>query len=242
MVDARARSFDRAADEYERGRPEWPEEALDVLDIRADATVLDLGAGTGKLTRLLVKRYARVIAVEPLDRMRGLLEELVPGAEALAGRAEQIPLPDASVDAVFVAEAFHWFGGDDAGREIARVLRPNGTLVLLWNEGGGSPEPSLPEAFRARLRRRGAEFPYGDDRWRAALERGPFSAIAEAAVENVHQLDRETMLASAASWSWIASLPDAEREHELAELATHLPDGRWRVPLRTEIFWTRRTA
>jgi SAM-dependent methyltransferase len=242
VVDARARSFDRAADEYERGRPGWPEEALHILDVPSDATVLDLAAGTGKLTRLLVKRYDRVIAVEPLDRMRALLEELVPEAEALAGRAEQIPLPDGSVDAVFVAEAFHWFGGDDAVREIARVLRPGRTLVLLWNERGGSPEPPLPEAFRTRLRRRGAEFPYGDDRWRAALERGPFSAIAEAAVENVHQLDRETMLASAASWSWIASLPDAQRGQELTELASLLPDGRWRVPLRTEIFWARRTA
>jgi 16S rRNA A1518/A1519 N6-dimethyltransferase RsmA/KsgA/DIM1 with predicted DNA glycosylase/AP lyase activity len=89
-----ARSFERAAAEYEEARPSYPDELLDLLPVPRDATVLDLGAGTGKLTRVLARRYARVIAVEPLDGMRAILERVVPEAEAVAGGAEQIPLPD----------------------------------------------------------------------------------------------------------------------------------------------------
>ena len=105
-------AFGRTAREYELGRPGWPDELLDQvvaeLGLGPAADVLDLGAGTGKLTRELVPRFARVVAVEPDDAMRAVLEEVVPGAEALAGRGESIPLADASVDAVFSAEAFHW--------------------------------------------------------------------------------------------------------------------------------------
>ena len=108
-----ARSFEHTAEAYERGRPGYAEAALDALDLPADAVVLDLAAGTGKLTRQLVARFARVIAVEPLDGMRAVLERVVPEAEALKGSADAIPLEDSSVDAVFVGEAFHWFANDD---------------------------------------------------------------------------------------------------------------------------------
>ena len=130
-----ARSFDRSAEEYEATRPSYPDEALDVVPVPVEATVLDVGAGTGKLTRVLARRYARVIAVEPLDGMRAILERVVPEAEARPGRAEEIPLPDASVDAVFAAQAFHWFANDAALAEIARVLRPEGVFCLVWNCG-----------------------------------------------------------------------------------------------------------
>jgi ubiquinone/menaquinone biosynthesis C-methylase UbiE len=237
------RSFGPAAADYELGRPGWPPKAIDVLGIPREATVLDLAAGTGKLTRRLVERFARVIAVEPLDEMRAVLQELVPGAEALAGEAEAIPLEDASVDAVFVAEAFHWFGGPDAVAEIARVLRPRGPLVLLWNERGGSAQPPLPEQFRRRVRERreaGAEWPFGHGKWRAAVEAGPFGPIQQASFPNSHQHDHETLLASARSWSWIASLPDDERERELQALDELLPDGRWTMPIRTDVYWAAR--
>jgi SAM-dependent methyltransferase len=207
--------------------------------------VLDLAAGTGKLTRVLVAHFDRVLAVEPLDEMRALLEELVPEAEALAGEAESIPLDDASLDAVFVAEAFHWFGGaPSAVAEIARVLRPGGTLVVMWNERGGSTEPPLPVEYRRRVRERReatAEWPYGDGRWRPAVEAGPFGPLGQASVPNEHVLDRETLLASVRSWSWIASLSDEEREQELAALGALLPDDTtWRVPIRVDVYWTRR--
>src|SRR6187402_2579388 len=104
-----ARSFGLAAEEYERGRPGYAEAALDAVGLARDAVVLDLAAGTGKLTRQLVPRYARVLAVEPLDEMRAVLERVVPEAEALDGSADAIPLEDSAVDAVFVGEAFHWF-------------------------------------------------------------------------------------------------------------------------------------
>jgi SAM-dependent methyltransferase len=137
-VSSAARGFDLAADTYERARPEYPPEAVawlaERLDLRPGRTVVDLAAGTGKLTRALLATGARVVAVEPLDEMRRVLREAVPEAEALEGTAEAMPLPDASADAVTVAAAFHWFDGRRALEEIARVLRPGGALGLVWNK------------------------------------------------------------------------------------------------------------
>ena len=129
--------------------PTYPPAVLDVLPLAADAEVLDLGAGTGKLTRVLAERYRRVVAVEPLDGMRAILEEVVPSARSFAGTAESLPLEDASVDGVFAAQAFHWFANDEAVGEIARVLRSGGVLALIWNEPG-DPSP-LPDAYLAYL-------------------------------------------------------------------------------------------
>jgi SAM-dependent methyltransferase len=132
--DELADSFDAAASVYARSRPGYPEQALDwLLPEHADA-VLDLGAGTGKLTAQLAGRGLAVTAVEPSDRMRAELEaELDDRVTALPGRAEEIPLPDASVDAVLVAQAWHWVDPARAVPEVARVLRPGGRLGLLWN-------------------------------------------------------------------------------------------------------------
>jgi SAM-dependent methyltransferase len=125
--------FASAADLYERARPSYPQEAVDWLvaqtGLGSGSTVVDLGAGTGKLTRLLLPTGARVIAVEPIPEMRAHIE----GAEVLDGTAEAIPLPDASADVVTVAQAFHWFDYDRALPEIHRVLRKDGQLVLVWN-------------------------------------------------------------------------------------------------------------
>jgi ubiquinone/menaquinone biosynthesis C-methylase UbiE len=129
--------FDSVAGEYARTRPGYPEEALDWVAARAElgpgSDVLDLAAGTGKLTVSLAARAYRVVAVEPLPGMRAHLERSLPGVEALAGTAERIPLADAAFDAVFVGQAFHWFEPSAALGEIARVLRSGGRLVLLWN-------------------------------------------------------------------------------------------------------------
>jgi SAM-dependent methyltransferase len=129
----RARSFGAAADVYERARPEYPGAAVDWLLPAGARTVLDLAAGTGKLTRALVARGLDVVAVEPDAEMRATLAAALPAVRALEGTAEVIPLPDASVDAITVAQAWHWVDPERAVAEAARVLRPGGTLGLIWN-------------------------------------------------------------------------------------------------------------
>jgi ubiquinone/menaquinone biosynthesis C-methylase UbiE len=238
-----ARSFDRAAEHYQRGRPGWPSEVLDVVDLAADATVLDLGSGTGKLTRLLVGRFERVIAVEPLDGMRALLQSVVPEAEALAGSAEEIPLPDESVDAVFCADAFHWFDGERALAEIARVLRPGGALVLMGNIQSGPSEPSIAAAAdivntRGRPERQINRYTSGE--WREPFASAPFEELREAQFEHEQTLDPDGMVAHFLSMSWIASLPDDEKERLVRDVKPLLDAPEYRRPFRTEVHWTRR--
>lgn len=133
----RSLSFGSQAAAYERGRPSYPPEAVDWLLAPTDTwvahDVLDLGAGTGKLTTRLVERGLTVIAVDPIAEMLEMLRTALPDTPALLGSAEQIPLPDNAVDAVLVAQAWHWFDSERAVAEIARVLRPGGRLGVLWN-------------------------------------------------------------------------------------------------------------
>lgn len=131
--DPRPLSFGAEAAAYERGRPSYPPEAIDWLLPDGVREVLDLGAGTGKLTTRLVERGLNVIAVDPIPEMLELLTSSLPETPALLGTAEEIPLPDDSVDAVLVAQAWHWFDEERAVKEIARVLRPGGRLGLVWN-------------------------------------------------------------------------------------------------------------
>ncbi|MUM16374.1 class I SAM-dependent methyltransferase [Mycobacterium sp. CBMA271] len=136
MPDAQAErslSFGSQAAAYERGRPSYPPEAIDWLLPAGARDVLDLGAGTGKLTTRLVERGLNVIAVDPLAEMLEVLSQSLPDTPALLGTAEEIPLPDNSVDAVLVAQAWHWVDPERAIPEVARVLRPGGRLGLIWN-------------------------------------------------------------------------------------------------------------
>jgi SAM-dependent methyltransferase len=210
---------------------------LDLLPLAPDATVLDLGAGTGKLTETLAGRYAQVIAVEPLDELRAILAARVPAADVRAGAAESIPLASGSVDAVFAGQAFHWFANDVALAEIARVLRPGGVLALLWNHMDG--ESPLPDPYRRRLAavhdERRPE-PIDED----ILKRFPFGEEHEASVTHEQVSSREDVLAFAASVSWIASRDD--REQVLDELAAILPAGDYTFPMRTEVTWAIRTS
>jgi SAM-dependent methyltransferase len=230
-----ARSFDRAAEEYERGRPGWPPEVLELLPVAVDSTVLDIGAGTGKLTRVLAARYTHVIAVEPLAEMRAILEQRVPKAEALPGVAEAIPLGDASVDAVFTGQAFHWFATDVAVAEIARVLRPGGVLARMWNEPI-EPNP-LPPEYRARLDELFDEMPppLVDDH---VFDGTPFGEIHAGEIEHERRSSRDEVLAFSASTSWIAHRDD--RDDVLAELASLLPEGEYTFRMQTNFKWTRR--
>ncbi|GJF17321.1 SAM-dependent methyltransferase [Mycolicibacterium cyprinidarum] len=131
--EQRSLSFGAEAAAYERGRPSYPPEAIDWLLPAGARDVLDLGAGTGKLTTRLVERGLDVIAVDPIAEMLELLSTSLPGTPALLGTAEEIPLPGDSVDAVLVAQAWHWFDPQRAIQEVSRVLRPGGRLGLVWN-------------------------------------------------------------------------------------------------------------
>jgi ubiquinone/menaquinone biosynthesis C-methylase UbiE len=204
--------------------------------------VLDLGAGTGKLTRVLARRYAKVYAVEPLDGMRAILERVVPAAEALDGSADAIPLPDASVDAVFAAQAFHWFATDAAVAEIARVLRPGGVFADVFNE---TREPSpLPAEYRAKLDevfsgpRGGAE----DDQRIAVIERGPFRDLRTDTAEHEQVQSREQCLTFMRSISYVAKLPPDEREALMSELGALLPPGDYRFSMAATARWAVREA
>lgn len=242
MIDP-ARSFDLAAEEYEATRPSYPDDVLDLLPVANDAAVLDLGAGTGKLTRVLVRRYARVIAVEPLDGMRRILERVVPGVETLAGTAETIPLGDGSVDAVFAAQAFHWFDHAQALPEIGRVLRPGGVLAVVWNGPDESRRNPLPAEFLDYLRELRRERSTLDDRtpFRDLIAYGPFGEVREDAVPHDHVLDRTGQLDNARSVSWIASRDADERERVLERLGELLPDGVYSVPNLANVLWAIRS-
>jgi SAM-dependent methyltransferase len=242
------RSFAAVAAEYDLGRPDWPAALLDVaataLDVPPGAPVLDVGAGTGKLTARLAERF-RVVAVEPLAAMRELLAARLPEVAVLDGSAEELPVPDASVQAVFVAEAFHWFDGARALAEAARVLRPAGGIVLLWNLPASGWDPPLPERARRLVRdaiARGPE-PGGGlvarHEWRAAFAGSPFAPPRHERITHEVVLDRDGLVASVLSISSIAGLPMADRAALRDRLTTLLPDRRQRRPLHTELYWAR---
>ncbi|WP_435744535.1 class I SAM-dependent methyltransferase [Microbacterium sp. PMB16] len=134
MVDeVLARSFESIGEDYDRYRPGFPPVAAEIIVPKAVDTALDLGAGTGKFTQLLLERADQVVAVEPSAPMLAVLLSNLPSVVAVSGTAESVPMADASVDVVTVAQAFHWFDREPACTEIARVLVPAGTLGLLWN-------------------------------------------------------------------------------------------------------------
>jgi SAM-dependent methyltransferase len=215
------------------------------------ATVLDLGAGTGKLTRLLVSAFEQVVAVEPSEGMRRLLERLCPQAKVLAGTAQEIPLADSSVEVVFAAEAFHWFCNERSLAEIARVLRPGGALVLMWNLPAGPTEPSI-AAVEELLSERapdqdevsydpldldGPQYTSGE--WRQAFTDSPFEALQEARLPNPQALDRDGLVAYFASMGWLAELPDTERLPVLDEVRSSLDAAEYRRSWETHVHWTR---
>jgi ubiquinone/menaquinone biosynthesis C-methylase UbiE len=233
-----ARSFDRAAADYERVRPGYPAALLEQLPVARDAEVLDLGAGTGKLTRVLAARYRHVTAVEPLDGMRAILEQVVPAAAALAGSAEEIPLPEGSVDAVFAGQAFHWFANDAAVAEIGRVLRPAGVVALVWNEPV-DPTP-LPQSYYDYLESFHAPVHAALQKaepWRELLERGPFHDVRQDAVEHEQVQERESVLAGAQTFSWIAYRPDDQRAAIARRLDELLSEGPFTFRMRANVMW-----
>jgi SAM-dependent methyltransferase len=244
-------SYDRWHDDYERGRPGWPPEVLDLPSLPPTARVLDLGAGTGKLTRLLVSRFEDVVAVEPDPGMRRLLVTLCPQARVLDGSAEAIPLEDASMEAVFAAETFHLYDWERALEEIARVLRPGGAFVLMWNLPAGPTEPST-EAIDRLVRERGLTreklgydpvdlntIRYESGEWRVPFAGSPFGELRETRLPNPDTVDRDALLAFLASMGWISELLEAERQALFDEMRSLLTAPEYRRRWETHVHWTR---
>ena len=247
MIDP-ARSFGRVARDYDLGRPSWPEAAIDLvvrgLALDSAAGVLDLGAGTGKLTRQLLARFAHVVAVEPEPEMRALIPD---GADVHDGTAEAIPLPDVSVAAVFCGESFHWFDWPRAIAEIVRVLQPGGGLAVMWNRpSGGLHSAEWPQGVSDALDRLAdpapAERRYRSFAWRRALAGTAFGELHSEVVPNGGEIGREELIARIGSWSQVAVLPAPERDAFLAEVAGHLTESTYSVTLETHVYWARLAA
>ncbi len=219
-----ARGFQQGAAAYERGRPGYPREAVQWLSaelrLEPGRTLLDVGAGTGKLTRELVPSGATVLAVEPVPGMRAVLEQVVPEARALAGTAEALPVGDESVDAVVVAQAFHWFDGPAAVAEFHRVLRPDGRFGLIWNRR--RVEDPLHEAVREIIEPYHLDSPsHSRGEWRQPVaDGGLFVAVADIEVPFEQVLDVDAFIDRHISISYIAALPDVERASVIERLRT----------------------
>jgi ubiquinone/menaquinone biosynthesis C-methylase UbiE len=210
-----AHAFDRAAEAYERARPTYPPEAIDwiieAVGLRSGDPVVDLAAGTGKLTRLLVERGLDVVAVEPVAGMRAVLAQRVPQARAVDGTAEAIPLPDACARAVTVAQAFHWFDPERAPSEIARVLAPDGALVIMANIR--DKEDPLQEQLEKLMGPYRGDYP--NRNWLDTWADNPLFVPEYREFRHEQLLDTETFVERVASVSWIASLPPDENARVL---------------------------
>ena len=210
----RATSFGGVADAYERARPEYPADAVRWLAGDTPADVVDLGAGTGKLTRGLVALGHRVIAVEPLPEMLEQLRAAVPGATTVSGSAEAIPLPDASADVVVCAQAFHWFDHLTALPEIARVLRPQGRIALVWNMR--QENDLLSASLKGMI---GSETVESGDAVEPITESGLFGPVERASFAIVQHVDREMLLDLVLSRSYCATMAPDERDEVLRRVA-----------------------
>ncbi|MBV9606433.1 MAG: methyltransferase domain-containing protein [Solirubrobacterales bacterium] len=230
IPDEAQRGFQLGAEAYERGRPGYSRELMDwlagQLALRPGRIVLDVGAGTGKLTRELVATGARVLAVEPVRGMREILERVVPDADIREGTAEALPFADQAIDAVTVASAFHWFDAPAALAEFQRVLRPGGRLALMWQRRR-SDQP-IHQAIDAIIGpHRGRRRRHEDGSWRArVMESGRFAFVAETRLPFEQRLDPDGLVDRIGSISFVAGLPGPDRDdvlRRIRELAERTP-------------------
>jgi ubiquinone/menaquinone biosynthesis C-methylase UbiE len=214
----RARSFGSVAEAYDRGRPAYPADAVAWLAGGEARVVLELGAGTGKLTRGLVDQGHAVFATEPDEAMLAVLRERVPEVSAKVATAEEIPANDRSVDVVVVAQAFHWFDHEAALPEIARVLKPGGHVSLVWN----SRDERIPWVRRMGdiLGRQDLDTSSSEH----LVHSGLFGFMEEATFKHWQEVNRESILDMARSRSSFAVMDDEERERHLAEVLAFYDD------------------
>ncbi|QAY93537.1 class I SAM-dependent methyltransferase [Pseudomonas sp. ACM7] len=242
-----AAGYKAGADTYVRGRPDYPPQVANwltgTLGLNADKAVVDLGAGTGKFTGRLVATGAQVIAVEPVAQMLEKLSEAFPEVLAVSGTAMDLPLPDASVDVVICAQAFHWFASTEALTEIARVLKPGGKLGLVWNlrDSRVSWVPKLDAIVNAL---EGDTPRYYTGAWRRAFPHAAFGPLAEQRFSHGHTGSPEDVIFNRVrSTSFVEALPAEERakvDEQIRALIAAEPDLRGRdvvaVPYETAAF------
>ncbi|MDF2259277.1 class I SAM-dependent methyltransferase [Streptantibioticus ferralitis] len=241
--------YQRSAGGYERSRPSYPMASLaelaDALPLHAGRTVVDLGAGTGKFTRLLALTGAEVIAVEPVAQMRERLAELLPGVAVTAGTAESTGLADGCADAVVAAQSWHWFSSGQALAEVERLLRPGGALGLVWN----TYDTSVPwvrdfQDIYFRCAPRDLPSPL-DDSWREAFTGRPgWSELRERHWPNPHSTTVADVVERMMSSSHIVVLGEAEQEQVRAQAVELLKrqgvtrgEERLEMPYTTDVYW-----
>jgi ubiquinone/menaquinone biosynthesis C-methylase UbiE len=244
-----ARGFGKVADEYDCGRPGYAPEAIArlvaELELGPGASVLDLGAGTGKLTAMLVPSGAEPVAVEPDPRMRARLERSLPGVTALEGSAEAIPLADGAVQEAVVGSAFHWFDHAAALREIHRVLADGGRLALLWNPADDRASPWWDDVYR-EIQRSTDTHSHARREWAETLTRdGLFDGVREWWFPWQAELTLDRVVDRVLSISYVAALELPQRtelvERVRAALARHpAPDGTYSMRYRSRLIVCRR--
>jgi SAM-dependent methyltransferase len=240
------------AERYERARPGYPPAALawlvEHLRLKPGSVAVDLAAGTGKLTRLLIRTGSTVLAVEPVEEMRRLLARQCPTVPVVAGAAERLPLRAGSVDAVTVAQAFHWFDADAAFAELRRVVRPGGRVGLIWNARDRrvawvDKVWSVMDRVERKAPWRDHDRPVED----ALGDRAGFGPLGQATFHHTQAVTPEGMLDRFRSVSHVAVLPAPQREAVLTEvraiLASH-PETKGRdellLPYRVDCLWCER--
>lgn len=257
--DAAARGFERGAEDYEKARPSYPDDAVafvvEQLELGPARRLLDLAAGTGKFTRLVQPTGVEIIAVEPVAGMREQLQAVLPDVAVLDGTAEAIPLGDASVDAVTVAQAFHWFDATKALAEIGRVLKPGGGLALIWNVRDETVD-WVRQYTEITIRHSGGT-PYRRDysfqRWQEEFDGARsgssslFGELQSRRFRYEQDVDIELVLARASSTSFVSAMSDDARQATLDEIRAMLeahPELQGRAvfpfPYETDVYWCHR--